>query len=184
MKRALMATLIAGTFAVPAVFAQAVNPVQDPAFAAQGATEAQSAPRTAHRERAFRMPSERIEARLAYIKTALKITSAQEAQWNSFANVLRNQARDMDKRFAERRAQRAQMKPGERPNVDAIARMERMQTRMQERSQRLGQVINAAKPLYASFTPEQKQIADELIAKGGRGHGGRHHRHGGHRPAA
>ena len=55
---------------------------------------------------AFTKPSERIEARLAYIRTALKITDAQQAQWNAFAETLRNQARSADQRMQEFRAQR------------------------------------------------------------------------------
>jgi len=189
MKRTLLATVIASAFALsaPGVFAETANTTANTDVAleaSQGATEAQSPQRQAQRERKFRMPSERIEARLAYLKTALKITAAQEGQWNSFATVLRNHARDMDKRIQDRRAQGAQQ-PRERANVDGLARLERMQSRMQQRAARLGEVINAAKPLYASFTPEQKQVADELISRGGRhgrGHGGhRHHRM--HRPA-
>ena len=44
-----------------------------------------------HGKRAFSMPGERVEARLAYMKTALKITDAQQAQWNAFADVARKQ---------------------------------------------------------------------------------------------
>ena len=74
-------------------------------------------------------------------------------------------------------AQRPEMR-----NVSAIERLERQQQRMTQRSARLGEVITAAKPLYASFSPEQKQIADEMLSRrGGRGghHGGGHR--GGHR---
>jgi len=50
-----------------------------------------------HRQRAFSMPSERVEARLAYIRTALKITDAQQPRWSAFADTLRKQASAMDK---------------------------------------------------------------------------------------
>ena len=46
-----------------------------------------------HGKRAFSMPGERVEARLAYMKTALKITDAQQAQWNAFADVARGNLR-------------------------------------------------------------------------------------------
>jgi hypothetical protein len=64
----------------------------------------------------------------------------------------------------------------QRPNVSAIDRLERTQQRMAERSTRLNEVIAAAKPLYASLSPEQKQVADDLLARQGRG--GHHQRHG------
>src|SRR5258705_197158 len=56
-------------------------------------------------KRAFSLPSERVEARLAYIKTALKITDAQQPQWNTFADALRKQAAEGDKRIQAWRAQ-------------------------------------------------------------------------------
>lgn len=180
MKKVLLSTLIAGAFAAPVVFAQAVNSTEETIVAAQSATEVPSAQRPAQRQHAFRMPSQRIEARLAYLRTALKITDAQQPQWENFANVLRAQARTTDQRIAERHAQGRQA----RPQSNAIERLERMQARMNERSTRLGEVVHAAKPLYASFTPEQRQVADELMSRQGRGgHRGRHHSRG-HRSGA
>lgn len=167
MKRALLATIVAGAFAVP-VFAQTAV---DSTVTAQAATPAPNAQRSAPRQHQFRMPSERIEARLAYLKTALKITDAQQAQWDNFANVLRTQAREMDKRIQEHRAEPNQPRPN--VTVTAIDRLERMEARMQQRAARLNDVIGAAKPLYASFTPEQKQIADQMVAKAGHRHGHR-----------
>src|SRR5205814_577916 len=74
-----------------AAYAQAVSP---------DAVRAQ----TQDRVRTQRLPSERIEARLAYVKTALKITPAQEPRWNTLAAVLRTQARAMDSEITARRA--------------------------------------------------------------------------------
>ncbi len=55
----------------------------------------------------------------------------------------------------------------------AIDRLERRQQFLADAAQRTGAVVAAAKPLYASFSPEQKQTADELL-----GHEGHHFRHG------
>jgi hypothetical protein len=128
-----------------------------------------------HGERAFRMPSERVEARLAYLRTALKITDAQQSQWNAFADTLRKQAKDMDARVQARRAQRAEGKPDARPT--AIERLAHRQQRLAHASARLDELLAAAKPLYAALTPEQQKVADELLAQRHRGmrHG---HRHG------
>jgi hypothetical protein len=116
-----------------------------------------------------------MEARLAYLRTALKITDAQQAQWDTFANVLRKHARDMDQRFEQRRAEGAQRRDAR--TVTAIERLERAQQRTAQRAERMNEVIAAAKPLYNAFSPEQKQIADGMLARGQRGHGGGHHRH-------
>lgn len=178
MKRVLLAAAVAAAFgaAGPAVLAQALeSPAPAPAV---GATESAPAAR-AKSERRFRLPSERVEARLAYLRTALKITDAQQPQWESFANVLRQHARDMDERIKERRAKGPHAR-GSRPSLTAVERLERTQQRMQERSAKLGEVIAAAKPLYAALSAEQKEVADQMLSRHGRGkHRGGHR--GGHR---
>lgn len=190
MNKVFVASAVAAAFAVvaPAVTAQSsevVAEVRETLAAAPAATEASATPRAAPERRAFRSASDRVEARIAYIRTALKITDAQQGQFDNFANVLRKHARDMDQRMQQRRAQGPQQ--GARPNfrnVSAIERLERTQQRLAQRSARLNEVIGAAKPLYASFSPEQKQAADELLARrGGRGGHPGHRGHGMHRGA-
>lgn len=171
-----MNKLIAGTLisiglvaAAPLVTAQTANPAAE-------APQARHAQRHQHGDRAFRLPSERVEARLAYLKTALKITDAQETQWQAFADVQRKHAREADQRMQERRARMEQDTRPARPG--AVERMEFRQKMLATQSQRLGEMIEAGKPLYAALSPEQQKIADELLAPRGRGkfHGhGRHH---------
>jgi hypothetical protein len=172
MKTLLVGTLVTASLAAaaaPLVFAQTAS------SSADGPRAERLAHRHDHGKRAMRLPSERIDARLAYLKTALKITAAQEAQWSGFADTLRQQARAADESFKARRAQREQGVKRSRPT--AIERMERRQTRLAAAADRLNQTLAAAKPLYAALSPEQQQIADELFARRGRG-GFRHH--GGH----
>jgi periplasmic protein CpxP/Spy len=139
--------------------------------------QAQQGTRHHDGKRAFTQPSERVEARLAYIRTALKITDAQQAQWNAFAETLRNQARAADQRMQEFRAQREQGTTRERPN--AIARLEREQQRHAESATRINERLAVQRPLYAVLSTEQKAIADEVLAP--RRHGGRFGRGGSHR---
>jgi chromosome segregation ATPase len=126
-------------------------------------------------KRAFTLPSERVEARLAYIRTALKITDAQQAQWNAFAETLRNQTRSADQRMQEFRAQREQRGTGERPN--AIARLEREQQRYTASLAHVNERLAVQRPLYAALSTEQKAVADEVLAP--RGHRGGSFRRGG-----
>ncbi len=221
LKKVMLATLVSAAFAAAAPFAVAQNadvnaagssevnsqvtsiPGADtPTTVAQAAQE--RAPNATHAQRhaphakqAVQTPSERIEARLAYARTTLKITDAQQSQWDSFASVLRKHAQNMDERMKQRHTQyeaaRAQGEAGrgtdargahanERPRVSAIEQLERRQQRMAERSARLSEVIAAAKPLYTALSPEQKQIADGMLAR--REHGGmRQHHRGMHRGA-
>jgi protein CpxP len=106
--------------------------------------------------------ADRAEARLAYIKTALKITPAQEAQWNAFADHVRKTSKDMEQRFqgATRPAR------GERPN--AIQRLEIQQAFMAEQTKRLTELLAVEKPLYESLSAEQKKVADEVLGQRGR----------------
>ena len=74
MNKLMMSALIAAGFAtaVPLAMAQTANP-------SPGVSQGQHAKRFHHGKQVFSLPSERVEARLAYIKTALKITNAQES---------------------------------------------------------------------------------------------------------
>jgi hypothetical protein len=143
---------------------------------AQDAPPATQAAPAQKSQRQVRMPSERVEARLAEIKNALKITDAQQPQWNAFADTLRKQARAGDERMKERMAQRQK---GAKPApMTAIQRLERRQAFLAAASARTGEVVTAAKPLYAALSPEQQKIADDLLAKR-TSRRGQHH--GGHR---
>lgn len=163
MNKQILSTLVAASFAAaaPFTFAQSANP------AADGPQFRHHAQRQQHEQRPFSLPSERIEARLAYLKTALKITDAQQPQWDAFANTLRKHARDMDQRIQARRSQTAQAQRDARPS--AIERIERRQERLAATSARLNETLAAAKPLYAALTPEQQKVADELLATPRRG---------------
>jgi periplasmic protein CpxP/Spy len=176
MKKVFLATAVSAAFVVaaPAALAQSVDTASHaPTVLAQAAPAEVGATGT---QRTFRMPSERVEARLAYIRTALNIAPSQEPQWEQFANVLRNQAREMDQRIEQRRAQRAQQ-PREARRLTAVERLELRQQRMEAGAARLNEVIAAAKPLYAALSPEQQQVADQII--GQRGGQGRHRHRGG-----
>ena len=122
----------------------------------------QGRPGAQHERRPFSLPGERIEARLAYDKTALKITTAQESQWNAYADLRRKQAREMDQRIEASRSQGGKMQRDHQPT--AIERLQRQQEFLAAASRRLDEVLAAAKPLYAALSPEQQQIADQVLA--------------------
>ena len=137
----------------------------------QAAAPAQDG-KVSHHERHGMLPSQRAEARLAYIKTALQITPAQTAQWNAFADVVRKQAKARDAKIEEMRAKWEQRKEGDaRP--DLIQRLEMRQQMLTAASANTGELLTALKPLYASLSDSQKEIAPELL--GHHGHGEWHH---------
>ena len=102
-------------------------------------------------------PGERIDRRLAFMHQRLGITPAQEAAWTDFATELRNTAtageRDRDMRGAERAP------------MSAVQRLELRQRMLEKRSADLDRELHALRPLYASFSDAQKQIADQLLVR-------------------
>ncbi len=171
MNKRLISSLVSIGLSAAAISVASAQNVAPPAAGEQ----ARHGARHEHAKRAFSLPSERVEARLAYIKTALKVTDGQQPQWDAFANTLRKQAADRDTRIKAMRAKFADGKPRERPN--AIARMERQQQRHAAALTRLNERLAVQRPLYAALTVEQKQVADQVLApRGERRKGFGHHR--------
>lgn len=161
---ALLLALGASTaLSTPSSFAQApaVPPAagQPPASAPQAHNPA----RAQHQQRNFDFGA-RAEARIAYVKAKLKITSAQEAAFDKYAQVIRDNAASMQKNFEAMRGQRGQ-------NQSAIDRVEQRAKFAQQRDQQEQQYLSAFRPLYASLSPDQKKVADDLATP---------HRHFGH----
>ena len=58
---------------------------------------------------------------------------------------------------------------------DLVARMEMRQKMLTEASANIGEYITVLKPLYASLTDTQKEIAPQVLGHHGHGHGGWQH---------
>jgi len=104
-------------------------------------------------------PAAMADARLAYLKSELKITSAQEPAWKAFADQAKQQAETMQ-------ALRATMQGS--TAATAPERMELRNKVMKQRQEQIEKSTVAFKDLYAALTPEQKTIADQRF---GAGHG-------------
>ena len=124
-------------------------------------------------EHARALPSERIEARLAYAKIALKVTDAQLKQWNAVADFLRKKAKERDAKIQSM----MQSRHPDAPRPDAMEMLQHRQQMMTEAAASEAEFIAVAKPFYASLNDEQKKIAGEFLQPH-RGFGGR----GFHRP--
>jgi len=107
-------------------------------------------------------PAAAVEGRLAYVKTDLKITKAQEPAWNKYADQVRKQAESMQ-------AARTAMQGSATAN--AVDRMELHNKLMRSRLEQSEKTTAAFKELYAALTPEQKALADQRPG-GGMGFGG------------
>jgi hypothetical protein len=109
---------------------------------------------------------ERMDARLAFLKDQFKITSNQQAAWDSYATQVKKQAADMQAFFSQDPA--TAQTPAER--------IEQRADRAKLRAEQMKAMSVAVKDLYAALTPEQKAVADRyfggprLSQAGPRGH--------------
>ena len=111
-------------------------------------------------------PAAMADSHLSDLKAQLKITTAQEGAWQTFATQAKAQAASMQ-------AMRAQM---QQDTGTAPERMAQRTTAMQQRAAEMATMTNAFSALYAVLTPEQKAIADQNV--GMMGHRGMHHGYG------
>ncbi|HET6320781.1 MAG TPA: Spy/CpxP family protein refolding chaperone [Hyphomicrobium sp.] len=147
------------------------------------------------------------DGRIAMAKAALKLTPEQEKLWAPVEEKIRarfeerRKAREAwqakaDERRAERKANAEDGKRERKALPERIEerseRMSKMAERLTERAAKSKEFAETLKPLYASFSDEQKAVAGKVLghfAGGKRGHGHRQgwamHRgfgkgHGGH----
>lgn len=107
----------------------------------------------------------RVEARIKQLHTQLGITQAQSAQWDQFAQVMRDNARDMDRILSERSQQF--------PSMSAVQDMQSYQHVAEAHVQHLQKLVPAFASLYDSLTPEQKKRADQAFRARAQANAGR-----------
>lgn len=112
-------------------------------------------------------PTAMVEGRLAYLKSELKITPAQETAWQGYAGKAKQQAEAMQ-------ALRTAMQGS--TQASAPERLALRTEMMKKRGEQMEGMTAALKDLYAALTPEQKAIADQRMGgfgpMAGRGFGG------------
>ncbi|QCP49541.1 hypothetical protein FAZ95_10365 [Trinickia violacea] len=145
MKKALV--ILASTFAMSGAFAQASAPAAAPVAAS--ATAGHEA---------------RTEQRIATLHSELKITPAQETQWQQFADVMRQNGETMGNLYRQRTADK---------NLSALDDMKQYTQIAQAHADGMTKLVAAFEPLYTSFSPDQKKLADETFRQHGKEHGGK-----------
>jgi protein CpxP len=136
-----------------------------PALAQTAPAPANPAAEARHHGVERMLPGQLVDGRIAFLKTELKITPAQEAQWQQVATAMRENAKALDQAITTARQNR-------RP-VDAVQRIELREQFAKVRADNDARLLTAFRPLYASLSPEQQQIANQLVAPH---HHGWHHR--------
>ena len=99
---------------------------------------------------------DRVEGRLAFLKTELKITDAQLPAWNQFADAIRSAAKQRDERLKTifEREDAAKTLP---------ERVEAHEQFMVARLDQIKQIKAAVNNLYSVLSEDQKKEADEVV---------------------
>jgi protein CpxP len=114
-----------------AALAQSPQPAGTQA-AAPAPTAAASSPIAGHPVPG-KTAEERVERRIREMHAQLQITPAEEAQWNEFAQVMRENARDMDRAFIQRAEQF--------PTMNAVQNMQSYEQIAEDHAQRVQKLV-------------------------------------------
>jgi LTXXQ motif family protein len=115
------------------------------------------------RDGRFARGGNRLERRLDFLHSELRITQAQERLWDDFSNAVREEAQEARNRLDDFRNDR------DRGRLGAIERLERRQQRVQNQEARVDHLLAALRPLYAALSDNQQRMADDLLFRPDRG---------------
>ena len=102
------------------------------------------------------MPGQLVEGKIAFLKTELKITPQQEAQWNGVATALRDNAKAMDQAIVAARQDRGK--------TDAVTRIALRSDFAKVHADNDARFLAAFRPLYGTLSPQQQEAANQLLA--------------------
>ena len=96
-----------------------------------------------------------VEKRINVLHRQLHITSDENAQWDQFAQVMRDNAKEIDQAYADRANKLDSMSAVD--NMQSYAQIEQL------RAQQVQKLVPAFQALYASLSDQQKQTADAVF---------------------
>jgi periplasmic protein CpxP/Spy len=141
---------IIALLALPA--AALAQPSQSPTPAAPPA--AASSPMTSQPVSGKSM-EERVENHIKQLYAQLHITPAEQPQWDQFAQVMRENARDMDQTFMQRAQQY--------PTMNAMQNMQSYEKMAEAHVQHLQKLLPAFDNLYNAMPEQQKKLTDQVF---------------------
>jgi len=106
--------------------------------------------------------SGKVEQRIADLHATLKITNAQQPQWDAFTAIMRANAAEMDKAF--------QARVDGMPSMNALENMESYAEVSMKHAQGMQKMVPAFRALYAVLDTDQRKSADtEFVDNAHRG---------------
>jgi len=151
----LASAAVAAVLALPAT--ALAQSAQAPISAApQGAVppSAVTSPMAGH-PTAGKNAEERVEHRINELHAQLRITPAERQQWDQFAEVMRENARDMDQALIER-VDRFQ-------SMNALQNMQSYEQLAEAHARHLQKLVPAFQNLYNAMPEQQRLIADQVF---------------------
>lgn len=103
---------------------------------------------------------DRIDGRLAFMKTELKITEAQGADWDALAKVICSTAEAHNSLM---QAMMNDMRSGDLGKMSLPDRLALQETHLSARLNQVREIKSAVDKLYASLSEEQKKAADDIV---------------------
>ena len=85
----------------------------------------------------------------------MQITPAEQPQWDQFAQVMRENARDMDQAFMQRAQQY--------PTMNAVQNMQSYEQMAEAHVQHLQKLVPAFNNLYNAMPEQQKKLTDQVF---------------------
>jgi gamma-glutamyl phosphate reductase len=98
---------------------------------------------------------DRVEGRIAFLRTELKITDAQSGAWNTFADALRANAKNLGE------VRSSMMAGAQQSLIDRLALQEKW---LAARLEGTRAIKSALTNIVSTFSDDQKKTADELLA--------------------
>ncbi|MEM5330089.1 Spy/CpxP family protein refolding chaperone [Paraburkholderia sp. JHI2823] len=145
MKKALV--ILAASLSMSGAFAQSAAPAASATVAAASSADVRAA-----------QHQQRVEERITWLHTQLKITPEQEPQWKTFADVMRSNGQTMGALYKQRM---------ETENTrNALDDMKQYAQIAQAHAEDMQKLVTAFEPLYTSLSPEQKKLADQTFRHG------------------
>jgi hypothetical protein len=105
---------------------------------------------------------QRVDRRINELHAQLKITPAEQKQWDNFAAVMRDNAKAMDEAFMQRAQQF--------PQMNAVQNMQSYEQLAEAHAQHLQKLVPAFQDLYNAMPDQQKQVADQVFRIHGENH--------------
>jgi hypothetical protein len=101
--------------------------------------------------------TDHIEGRVAFLRTELKITEAQQPAWNAFADALRTNAKTLGE-------MRGSMMSQQGTGAGLVEKLAFQEKWLAARLEGTRAMKSALTNLVSTFSDEQKKAADELLA--------------------